>query len=140
MRLDTANAMWLDLMWGAVLLQLDEVGVVERLADAVRMADRQHAPHAEDMALRLLAIAVGTAGNLADAAVLASYCAATLSPYRMNQQIWIDVALEEVLARVPDRAAHDAVGAAADRRQILALVTRLEDEAKQTGHRTLDSS
>ncbi len=139
-RLDTANAMWLDLMWGAVLVQLDEMGVVERLADAVRMADRQHAPHAEDMALRLLAIAVGRAGNLAESAVLASYCAATLIPFRMNQQPWIDVALEEVLVRVPDRAADEAVGAAADRRQILALVTRLEAEVKQSGQRAPDSS
>ena len=118
-------------MWGGVLVQFGEIGAVERLVNAVHMADRHHAPHCEDMALRLLALAVGEAGFLAEAAVLAAYCEATLISYRMNQQPWIDGALEEMLVRVPDRAAHEAVGAAADRRQILALVTRLEAEVEQ---------
>jgi predicted ATPase len=121
------TTLWLDLQWGTVLMGLGRPGAVARLAGAIAAADRHAASHAVDMAIRLLAVTVARLGLRAEAAMLGAYADANLQPYRMRSPMhgWVSTTLEEALDALPDRAVHEAAGASASRREVLALVARL---------------
>ena len=125
MQHDTTNAMWLNLDWAHLLVRARRVGAVSRLAKAIHLADRLQSPHAEHAALGLLALCVGEAGLLAESAVLAGYCDGPLVAHRVVFLEEEFVRLDAVLQSDPDRAVHEAAGAAASRREILALVGHL---------------
>ena len=76
--------MWLDLMWGSMLLALDQPGAVERLARAARAADRLNAPHALDLALRQLAILAAESDLTEPAAALVVFTETNLRPHRIE--------------------------------------------------------
>ena len=125
MQHDTTNAMWLNLNWAHLLVRARRVGGVSRLAKAIHLADRLQSPHAEHAARGLLAMCVGEAGLLAEAAMLGGYCDGPLVAHRV---VFMDeefARLDAVLRSDPDRAVHEAAGAAASRREILALVGHL---------------
>jgi hypothetical protein len=126
-RLDTLNTLWLDQMWGEVLVGLAQAGGVDRLAKAIGMADRLSAPHVEDLAIRFLSLAAAWAGFGAEAAVLVGYSEEHFGQHRIFSfdQQWVMAQLEETLAELPDRQLHEAQGAASTRGQIMATVTQL---------------
>jgi predicted ATPase len=126
-RLGETEAMWFDVVWGATLAGLHQTDAVRHLARAVRLADRYGVGPAQDMALRLLAIAVAEAGYAAEAATLAGYSEAHFRAHRMGAPAyaWIQAALDDALAGL-DRANNEAAEMASDRRQIMALVDHLD--------------
>jgi predicted ATPase len=69
-RVDDQSSIWLDIGWGAAFAGLHDRRAVPYLANAARCADRQDSPHAEDQALRLLAIVAAEHGHKAEAATL----------------------------------------------------------------------
>ena len=123
-----AAGMWFDIMWGATLVGLHQTGAVGRLAHAVQLADRHGVAFAQELALRLLATAVAESGYPTEAATLAGYSEAHLRQHRMDAPTyaWMQESLEVALAKVTDRALHEAAGQAAQRSHIMALVTYLD--------------
>ena len=125
---DNLIAMWLDIIWGATLVGLHRTDAITRLIRGIDIADRQGAPSALDLALRLLAIAVADAGHRPEAATLLGYCDAHLGQHRFQSPVyqWVWTRLNDALAGTTDRAVHEAAGAASTRRTIMALVTRVD--------------
>jgi hypothetical protein len=133
-RIDDAMAMYRDVFLGATLIGLHRNGAIEALLHALRLADRRASHDATEMALTLLAIAAIEQGSGAEGATLAGYAAANTS--RSNRlhgrgYAWVFTALNRALSTVTDRELHEAVGAAASRRQILATVARIGSFAGQ---------
>jgi predicted ATPase len=129
-RIDAAIAMWLDVQWGIALVGLHKSGAVSRLARAVRAADRQRARNAEDLALRLFAIAIAQADAAlaAQADMLTGYANAHLRVHRIDSpaHFWIHEFLDTALADTPDRASRQAAGARLTRHEMLAIVNDTE--------------
>jgi hypothetical protein len=94
------------------------------------LSDRQGAPHAKDWTLRLLAVAAADADHLAEAATLIGYTDANLRDHRIlnSNHKWISGVLGTLLPQTDDRAAHERAGAAASRRDVFALIERLEHD------------
>jgi predicted ATPase/class 3 adenylate cyclase len=134
-RIDDTLGLWLDLYWGASLVGLHRPGAVGHLTRAVQLADRQAAPAAADLALRLLATAAAEAGYKPEAATLIGYCDAYLLQYRIaaSGYAWVQAYVDDALAGLPDRAAHEARGAASTRGQLMTLVNHLGSMIEQPG-------
>ena len=125
-RNDRVNDMWANVARAAALASEGRTGGAAVLVAAANVADRLRNPWGSDLTYRLLALAVAEAGHLTEAAMLLGYGNAHLLAYRNDvpspQSQWIGHRLDTALAALPDRAAHEAAGAALDRRQVLALV------------------
>ena len=126
---DNAGAtLWYDIGWGATLVGLKDARAVRPLADVVRLADRHGAPHALDVALRLLAIALVESGRCSEAMLLATYSDENLRGYRFDTpaHAWVQTALDRALEDVPDRTAKEEAASGASRHQIMALINELD--------------
>ena len=132
---DNLIAMWLDITRGAALVGLHRLDAVGCLTRAIDRADRQSAPSALDLALRLLAIAAAEAGHGPEAAALLGYCDAHLGHHRFQSPVyrWVQTGLNDALASTPERPVHEATGAESTRRQIMALVTHLNSITARAG-------
>jgi len=128
LRADDALAVYLEGAWGSALLGLGRPGAVEHLARAVRVADRLSVMLGMDIGLRQLAAAAGRAGYRAEAAMLAGYAEANLHTYPRDSwdMGWHQTAIEEALGGMTDRAEHEAIGRAMTRRQVMAMVGKLD--------------
>jgi hypothetical protein len=116
--------MWLDITWGTAQAGLQWRGAVEHWAHAARAADRFHALHAFDLALRFLAVVAAEAGLGEHAHALVVYTDEHLRPYRMEnpQNWWVQERLDRVLADLPERS----LGPAPARGEIMRRITEIE--------------
>ncbi len=128
LRSDDALSVYLEGAWGSALLGLGRPGAVSYLARAVRTADRLSVVYGMDLAVRQLATAAARAGYRAEAAALEGYAEANLHAYPRDSHDmgWHQTAIDEALAGMPDRAEHEATGRSMSRRDLLALVRRLD--------------
>jgi hypothetical protein len=124
---DSAIAtMWYDLPWGAALLGLLKPPVGP-LASAVRLADRYSAPHALDLALRLLATALAEDVRVDDAILLAACSDTNLRRYRTEvARAWVQSALDRAIGTTSNRAVHEEAAHNVARHQRMALVNQLD--------------
>jgi predicted ATPase len=125
---DAAVGIWLDIMWGLTFVGLHRLEAVGRLVRAIRLADRQSALNAEDLALRLLSVALAEAGHEREADMLTAYSDANLQAHRgfHGCSQWIQDSLDKALAAAPDRAAQQAAGASLSRHDLLTIVSDCE--------------
>jgi hypothetical protein len=126
--LDAAIWIWLDIIWGMALVGLHRQEAIGRLARAIRLADRQSALNAEDLALRLLAVAVAEAGHEGEADMLTGYSEANLRVHRFYAPglTCVEASLDSALAGAPDRPTRQAAGAGLSRHEMLAIVNDCE--------------
>ena len=127
-RVDDSMGAWLDLMWGATLVGLHRPGAINCLARTIRLADRLGVLQLEDVAFRVLAVAVARARYEVEAATLVGYSDANLNAFSRDAppMAWHPAALDDALAGLPSRLEHEAAGAASSRSQILALVRHFD--------------
>jgi hypothetical protein len=125
---DDSIAVYLEGAWGSALLGLGRPGAVGHLARAVRNGDRLTVLFGMDIALRQLAVAAARAGFRAEAAALAGYAEANLHAYPRDSPTlgWHETAIDDALAGMADRAEQAAVGRAMTRREVIALVNKLD--------------
>jgi hypothetical protein len=114
--------------FGAALLGLGRPGAVGHFARSIRIADRLTVPLGMDFAVRQLAAATACAGFQAEAAALVGYAEANLHAYPRDSPIlgWHQTAIDDALAGMADRAEHEAAGSMMTRREVMALVSKLE--------------
>jgi predicted ATPase/class 3 adenylate cyclase len=124
------SVMWSRLLQGYCLLGLRDHSAYEPLCEGARLADRLNAPHALDAALRSLALHCARHGHSDDAARLAGYAQARLAPYRIVNFLghWIDGHLSQELSANDQSGALGAQGARWQRRDVMNLVTDLENQ------------
>jgi hypothetical protein len=120
----STNEMWIDITWGTAQAGLQQRGAVEHWALAARAADRFHALHAFDLALRFLAVVAAEAGLGEHAQALVAYTDEHLRPYRMEnpQNRWVQERLDRVLADLPGRSS----GPTPTRGEIMRRITEIE--------------
>jgi predicted ATPase len=125
---DDAIAVFVEGIFGAALLGLGRPGAVAHLARSIRIADRLAVTLGMDQSVRQLAAAAAGAGFRAEAAALVGYSEENLHAYPRDSPIlgWHETAIDDALAGMPDRAEHEAAGRAMTRREMLAVVSRLD--------------
>ena len=123
------SGMWLDLMWGSMLLALDQPGAVERLARAARAADRLNAPHALDLALRQLAILAAESDLTEPAAALVVFTETNLRPHRIENpgSTRVQARLDRAVAAVPRHPSEVLL----HRGEVVALIAEIETSLTQ---------
>lgn len=125
---DDSLAAYTEGLWGSVLLGLGRPGAVGHLTRAVRISDRLRVLFGIDLALRQLAVAAARAGFPAEAAALVGYAEANLHAYPRDSPTlgWHQRAIDDALAGMANRAEQEAVGRTMTRRQVMAMVRRLD--------------